>query len=60
MELEFASAGNTLKGHLARPGTVAVGDAPRCGLVLCSGFPADPPGKSTSPQSYPELADRLA
>jgi putative redox protein len=59
VELEFASEGITLRGHLARP-PQASADAGRRGLVLCHGFPADPPGKRTAPQSYPELADRLA
>jgi putative redox protein len=32
----------------------------RFGLVLCHGFPAEPPGQRNAPQSYAELADRLA
>ena len=61
VELEFSSGGATLRGHLARPtGTAAASAAARHGLVLCHGFPADPPGQRSAPQSYPELADRLA
>jgi putative redox protein len=60
VELEFLSEGITLRGHLARPAQAAGANAGRLGLVLCHGFPADPPGGRTAPQSYPELADRLA
>lgn len=60
MQLEFSSGGVTLRGHLARPPAAAAASTGRCGLVLCHGFPADPPGQRSAPQSYPELADRLA
>ena len=57
MQVEFTSGGVTLRGHLAHPHPSA---AARFGLVLCHGFPSDPPGQRNAPQSYPELADRLA
>jgi putative redox protein len=60
VQVEFSSGGAVLQGHLARPGNPSAAAAARRGLVLCHGFPADPPGKSAAPQSYPELADRLA
>jgi len=60
MQLEFESGGVTLRGHLARPAVAAAAGSARCGLVLCHGFPAEPPDKRSAPQSYPELADRLA
>jgi putative redox protein len=61
VQVEFTSGGATLQGHLARSaGATSATSAARCGLVLCHGFPADPPGRRSAPQSYPELADRLA
>jgi pimeloyl-ACP methyl ester carboxylesterase len=60
VELVFESGGVSLRGHLARSTSAAAGAGARCGLLLCHGFPADPPGQHSAPQSYPELADRLA
>lgn len=60
MELVFESGGVSLRGHLARASSAAPGAAGRCGLLLCHGFPADLPSPGATPQSYPELADRLA
>ena len=59
MQVEFTSGGATLRGHLAHPHPSAAATARR-GLVLCHGFPADPPGQRNAPSSYSELADRLA
>lgn len=59
MQVEFESAGVALHGYLARPPVTAV-RAPRPGLVLCHEFPFGPLGASTTGESYPELADRLA
>ena len=59
MDVTFESEGLTLRGHLARSGGPVAG-RPRHGLVLCHGFPAGPRGATTSGESYPELADRLA
>lgn len=59
MQVEIASGGATLRGHLAHPHPSAAAGA-RHGLVLCHGFPTDPPGTRKAPQSYPELADWLA
>lgn len=60
MELEFTSGGVVLRGHLARPARPGAGTTGSYGLVLCHGFPSDGPSVRTSPQGYPELADRLA
>jgi putative redox protein len=64
VQVEFQSGGEsggvTLRGHLARPAAATAGSSGRCGLLLCHGFPADPQGQRSAPQSYPELADRLA
>jgi putative redox protein len=62
VELVLQSGGTALRAHLARPpaGAAATATPSRYGLVLCHGFPADPPGQRTAPQGYPELADRLA
>jgi putative redox protein len=60
VETNIEIEGLRLKGHLARPAARAVGDGPRCGLVLCHGFPAGPRGAATSGESYPDLADRLS
>jgi pimeloyl-ACP methyl ester carboxylesterase len=60
VQLEFQSGGITLRGHLARPAPAASATSARCGLILCHGFPAEPPDQRSAPQSYPELADRLA
>jgi putative redox protein len=60
VDLEFSSGAVTLRGHLARPAATAEASAGRRGLILCHGFPAEPPGQRSAPQSYPELADRLA
>jgi uncharacterized protein len=60
VQLSFQSGGVTLRGHLARPSAVATAGSARCGLLLCHGFPAEPPDQRSAPQSYPELADRLA
>ena len=59
MQVEFTSGGVTLRGHLAYPHPSAVSTS-KCGLVLCHGFPAEPPGQRNALQSYPELADRLS
>jgi pimeloyl-ACP methyl ester carboxylesterase len=58
VQVAFTAGGGTLRGHLARPSTAT--SSARCGLVLCHGFPADPPDQGRAPQSYPELADRVA
>jgi len=59
VQVEFTSGGVVLRGHLAHPHPSAAATS-KCGLVLCHGFPAEPPGQRNAPQSYPELADRLA
>ena len=59
MDVTVESDGFQLRGHLARVGGPAAG-RPRHGLVLCHGFPAGPRGATSSGESYPELADRLA
>lgn len=55
MEVTIGSDGLQLCGHLAGPDTRA-----ERGLVVCHGFPSDPPGAPTAGHTYPQLADRLA
>jgi pimeloyl-ACP methyl ester carboxylesterase len=59
MEDVLVSNGVRLAAHLARPSSdrAAVG---RPGLVVCHGFPSGPKSASSSGQTYPELAERLA
>jgi len=59
VEDEIRSDGLRLAAHLARPPVSAPAE-PRCGLVICHGFPAGPRGARSSAQTYPELADRVA
>lgn len=58
MAHRFPSGPLQLAGHLALPpGRVTPGIP---GLVLCHGYPAGVGGASTSAQTFPELADRIA
>lgn len=50
----------TLAAYLARPAASAAGGSGRHGLVICHGFPADPPQVDTPNRGYQQLADRLA
>lgn len=50
----------TLAAYLARPAPSAASRAGRHGLVICHGFPADPPQPNASNRGYEQLADRLA
>ncbi|HWE57014.1 MAG TPA: alpha/beta fold hydrolase [Acidimicrobiales bacterium] len=50
----------TLAAYLARPAPSAAGGSGRHGLVICHGFPADPPIPNAPNRGYQQLADRLA
>ncbi len=50
----------TLAAYLARPAPSAATNSGRHGLVMCHGFPADPPQPDTPNRGYQQLADRLA
>lgn len=50
----------TLAAYVARPAPSAAGGSGRHGLVICHGFPADPPLPNAPSQGYQQLADRLA
>ena len=53
-----SSGGVTLEGYLAVPDVPGPTGLP--GVVISHGFPDGPGGGSNSPQSYPQLADRIA
>ncbi len=50
----------TLAAYLARPAPSAATGSGRHGLVVCHGFPADPPQPNAANRGYQQLADRLA
>jgi fermentation-respiration switch protein FrsA (DUF1100 family) len=53
-------ADRTLSAYLARPAPSAASGAGRHGLVICHGFPVDPPQPDTPGRGYQQLADRIA
>ncbi|HET9075427.1 MAG TPA: prolyl oligopeptidase family serine peptidase [Acidimicrobiales bacterium] len=59
-EFSVKLADRTLAAYVARPAPSAAGGSGRHGLVLCHGFPADPPRPDSPNRGYQQLADRLA